>query len=109
MEIVQADLEAQDAITSTYDVVLVFNYLDRARLPQIQRAVRPGGLLICETFLTWQQGLGWGPTKDAHMLRIGEIGDLVAPMKLIFSREVLETVGDRVRAVASVVARQPEA
>lgn len=108
IDLLQTDLERDDAITATYDAVLVFNYLDRTRLPRVQRVVRPGGLLICETFLTWQQGLGWGPTDEAHMLRIGELAELVAPMQLLFSREVLETIGDRVRAVASVVARQPE-
>ena len=37
--------------SASFDVVLVFNYLDRQRMPQIRDLVAPGGLLIMETFL----------------------------------------------------------
>lgn len=36
--------------SDAYDVVLVFRYLHRPLLPRIARAVRPGGLLIYQTF-----------------------------------------------------------
>ncbi|HEU5169866.1 MAG TPA: class I SAM-dependent methyltransferase [Gemmatimonadales bacterium] len=101
------DLEAGWPAFGTFDAVLVFNYLDRARMPQIVHCVAPGGVLIMETFLDAQLQLGWGPTDPAHLLRPGELSDLARPLDVIHGREVLEPVdAERWRAVASVVARR---
>jgi 2-polyprenyl-3-methyl-5-hydroxy-6-metoxy-1,4-benzoquinol methylase len=90
-----------------FDAVLVFNYLDRARMPRILQLLAPGGILLMETFLTAQRELGWGPTADAHLLRTGELARLVTPLQVMFGREAIETVeGGRWRAVASIVARK---
>ena len=64
-----------------FDAVLVFNYLDRPRFPRALEAVRQGGLLIVESFLTTQREQGWGPTADAHLLLPGELARLVAPLR----------------------------
>ncbi|HEU4698377.1 MAG TPA: methyltransferase domain-containing protein [Gemmatimonadales bacterium] len=91
-----------------FDVVLVFNYLDRARMPMVVDCVAPGGALLMETFLERQRDYGWGPTSPAHLLRSGELAGLVRPLALQHGREVIEPVGgDRYRAVASVLARRP--
>ena len=101
------DLEGPWPAFGTYDAVLVFNYLDRARMPDIVECVAPGGVLIMETFLEAQRELGWGPTDPAHLLQSGEISKLVRPLEVLHGREVLEPVdAERWRAVASVVARR---
>jgi hypothetical protein len=83
----------------------MFNYLDRARMPEIRDLVAPGGLLMMETFLTAQRELGWGPASDDHLLRPGELASLVQPLRILHGREALEPVDpERWRAVASVVA-----
>jgi SAM-dependent methyltransferase len=88
-----------------FDIVLVFNYLDRARVPEIVDLVAPHGVLIMESFLELQRELGWGPCSPEHLLREGELARLVRPLKVLFGREVLEPVDvERWRAVASVVA-----
>lgn len=88
-----------------FDAVLVFNYLDRERMPQVLDCVAPGGMLMMETFLEAQRELGWGPESDAHLLRDGELARLVHPLAILHGREVLEAVdAERWRAVASVVA-----
>ena len=90
-----------------FDAVLVFNYLDRARMADIRGLVAPGGLLIMESFLAAQRELGWGPTSEDHLLRPGELARLVAPFRVEHGREVLEPVdAERWRAVASVLARR---
>jgi len=90
----------------TFDAVLMFNYLDRARLPQIHELVAAGGLLMIETFLAAQRELGWGPVSEDHLLQPGEIARLVKPFTILHGREVLEPVdAERWRAVASVLAR----
>jgi SAM-dependent methyltransferase len=94
----------------TFDVVLLFNYLDRARLPEVRNLVAPGGLLIMETYLEWQRSLGWGPTSDDHLLEPGELARLVAPLEPVHGREVFEPIdNNKVRAVASIVAQRTRA
>lgn len=51
----QADLDEFLPDKEAYDLVIVFRFLDRVRLPEmIERALRPGGLLIYETFTVRQ-------------------------------------------------------
>jgi tellurite methyltransferase len=101
----ELDLEGEWPNLGTFEAVLVFNYLDRASMPRILRLVAPGGLLIMETFLDAQREAGWGPTSDSHLLRPGELSRLVAPLKVIHGREVVEPVDSgRWQAVASILA-----
>jgi hypothetical protein len=59
-----------------------------------------------ETFMVTQRELGWGPTRDEHLLARGELARLIAPLEVLHGREALEPVDvERWRAVASVVAR----
>ena len=104
----EADLEEGWPDWGTFDAVLLFNYLDRPRFPRVLDAVRPGGLLIAESFLTTQREQGWGPTADAHLLLPGELARLVASFEIIHGREVAEPVDtERWRHVASICARNP--
>jgi 2-polyprenyl-3-methyl-5-hydroxy-6-metoxy-1,4-benzoquinol methylase len=106
MKWLELDLEGEWPDLGVFDAVLVFNYLDRAKMPRILQLVAPGGLLIMETFLEAQREAGWGPTSSAHLLRAGELARLVAPLKVVHGREALETLdAEHWRAVASVVAR----
>jgi SAM-dependent methyltransferase len=99
------DLEGPWPDLGDFDAVLVFNYLDRARMPAIRELVAPGGWRMMESFLARQREFGWGPTSDDHLLRPGELTRLAAPLRVLHGREVLEPVdAERWRAVASVVA-----
>jgi len=103
-----ADLTGEWPDLGQFDVVLVFNYLDRGRWHHFVDAVAPGGMMIVETFLRAQRELGWGPQSEEHLLRPGELARLVAPLEIVHGREVLEPVdSERWRAVASVVAQRP--
>jgi SAM-dependent methyltransferase len=100
-----ADLEGPWPELAGFEGVLVFNYLDRARMPELVAQLEPGGFLMMETYLTAQRELGWGPTSDDHLLRPGELAGLVAPLTIVHGREVLEAIdAERWRAVASVLA-----
>jgi SAM-dependent methyltransferase len=99
------DLEGPWPELGRFDAVLVFNYLDRARMPEIRDLVAPRGLLMMESFLTSQRELGWGPASEDHLLRPGELATLAAPLRILHGREALEPIdAERWRAVASVVA-----
>ena len=100
-----ADLEEPWPELGAFDAVLVFNYLDRAKMPRMIELLEPGGFLMMETFLITQRELGWGPTSDDHLLRPGELAPLVEPLTVMHGREVVEAVDtERWRAVASVLA-----
>ena len=104
---VRADLEAQWPDLGRFDGVLVFNYLDRKRMPSIVDAVAPGGFLLLETFLESQRAFGWGPESADHLLRSGELPRLVAPLVVVHGREVVEAADNaRWSALASVLAKR---
>lgn len=107
VEFREVDLETSWPAFGEFDVVLLFNYLDRARMPDIVACVAPDGVLMMETFLQAQRELGWGPENSEHLLEPGELARLVRPLEVLHGREVLEPVdAERWRAVASVVARR---
>ena len=107
VELRAVDLETTWPQFGEFDVVLLFNYLDRARMPDIVACLAPGGILIMETFLRAQRELGWGPESGDHLLEAGELPQLVRPLEVVHGREVLEPVdAERWRAVASIVARR---
>lgn len=101
------DLEGDWPDMGPFDAVLVFNYLDRARMAEIRELVAPGGLLFMETYLSWQRDLGWGPTGDDHLLEPGELARLTAPFESIHGREAFEPIdATKVRAVSSIIAQR---
>jgi SAM-dependent methyltransferase len=103
------DLEGPWPELGRFDAVLLFNYLDRARMPEIRDLVAPSGLLMMESFLTGQRELGWGPASEDHLLHPGELARLAAPLRILHGREALEPVdAERWRAVASLVAVRDE-
>ena len=82
------DLEA-DAVQLTppaYDLIVVVRYLHRPLVPVLIRALRPGGLLVYETFTRAQAARG-RPTNPAFLLEPGELLTLVEPLEILSSRE----------------------
>ena len=103
----EVDLTGAWPDLGTFDVVLAFNYLDRAHMADLVALVAPGGALLMETFLVGQRHLGWGPQSDDHLLKPGELLTSLAPLSVAHGREVVEPLeGDRWRAVASAFAQR---
>ncbi|HZI93298.1 MAG TPA: rhodanese-like domain-containing protein [Patescibacteria group bacterium] len=97
------DLESgtPDLGDATHDVILVFHYLHRPLFPSITRALRPGGLLLYETF-TVDQALRGHPKNPDFLLQHGELARLVEPLRVERQRD-----GEfEQRMVASVAARR---
>jgi SAM-dependent methyltransferase len=97
------DLERDDARLepAAYDVVVVVYYLHRPLFPQLREAVRPGGVLVYETFTQAQAERG-RPTNPDFLLAPGELRELVRPFDILVEREG-EFDG---RMLASVIARR---
>jgi SAM-dependent methyltransferase len=98
------DLEdaAVDLGEEEWDLVLVFNYLHRPLFPALVRALKPGGILLCETYTT-EPARCFRPTSPHHLLEPGELPRLVAPLEVLRQREG-EVDG---RSLASVAAGKP--
>ena len=100
------DLEGGDRRlpTAGADVIVVVHYLHRPLFPGLIEALRPGGVLVYETFTQAQAARG-KPTNPAFLLAPGELRTLVAPLELLVERE-----GDfEGKMLASVIARRPRA
>jgi SAM-dependent methyltransferase len=63
------DLETVELPENTYDLILDSHYLDRNLFRPLQRALRPGGLLVLRTFLQPSDG----KYNPAHALEPGEL------------------------------------
>ncbi len=98
-----SDLETAnpDLPRGAFDLIVVVHYLHRPLFPALVAALRPGGLLVYETFTRAQAARG-KPTNPAFLLEPGELVQLVAPLDVIAHREGAFDGRD----VASVVARQ---
>lgn len=98
-----ADLEAPDWTpgAAPFDVIAVFNYLHRPLLPRLVGALRPGGVLVYETF-TQAQALVGRPRNPDFLLGPGELRRLTAPLAVLDEREG-EYEG---RWIASIAARK---
>lgn len=76
----QWDLERPDAPrlpVEAFDIVLVFNYLHRPLLAQINQSIKPGGLIVYETF-TWQQASLGRPRNPDFLLIENELKSVFA-------------------------------
>ncbi len=96
-----APLNAVSLGESVYDVIVVVHYLHRPLFPALIAALRPGGVLVYETFTRAQARRG-KPTNPDFLLETGELVRLVAPLAIVAEREG-EVDG---KDLASIVARK---
>ena len=109
IEAVQADLESYRLPPEAYDVIIDFYYLQRELAPALVAALRPGGVLVFESFTTEQRRFGWGPVQEEFLLRPGELRTLFPGLEeLVYREGLVESQSGRgTKAVAGLVARKP--
>lgn len=77
INLVQVDLTRWSVPTSRYDLVVVFNYLNRELMPRLVAGLRPGGLLFQAARNT--RYLSIRPDFDpAYLLELGELARFAA-------------------------------
>lgn len=102
----EADLESYKIEHEKYDLIACFYYLQRDLIPQIKEGLKPGGMVIMETYTIDNQRLGFsGPKNPDYLLKPNELLHLFSDMKVILYREV---VVDGKKAVASIIAQRVE-
>jgi len=103
IDVVQADLESTELEVNGYFLILCVRYLQRSLFPQICRALRPGGMLLFETFTKAQLDFPSGPRDPAHLLDRGELRRAFPELETVFYRELRAEQG-----IASLAARKPQ-
>jgi tellurite methyltransferase len=106
VETIVADLEDYRLAVDTYDLVINFHYLQRSLASAIVQALRPGGVLVFESFTIDQPQYGYGPKDPAFLMRPGELREMFARLEtLLYFEGVVE--GDRgPKAVAQLIGRK---
>lgn len=105
----RADAEAACGLPlrpTSFGAVLVTRFLHRPLAPILAVLLRPGGLLVYETFTIHQRDLGHGPKNPAFLLEPGELPRLFPELEIAFSLEGLRE-GPFPEWVASLAARRP--
>lgn len=103
LKLVQADLEQYELPAGAYDVVTVFYYLQRSLFPSIGRALRPGGILVYETYTIQQLDYPHGPRSPEHLLQPGELREAFRDLEILFYAE-----SNAGKAIACLLARKPK-
>jgi len=86
----------------TYDLVICFNYLQRSLMPQMKNWVKPGGMLVYETFIVDQVRFG-KPRNPDHLLRHNELLHTFKDFRVLRYRE---GIIKGKKAIASIVAQK---
>jgi SAM-dependent methyltransferase len=103
---VVANLDRFHLKDESFDVIVNINFLDRALFPEFVRALRPGGMLIADTFLIDQAAIGH-PRDPRFLLAHGELHRLAGGLEVKEYCEGLVTYPDGDRAYrASIAARR---
>lgn len=105
----QADLEggAWPYFGRAFDGVVVTNFLFRPLMPQIISLLDQGGVLIYETFMVGNERLG-KPENPAHLLRVGELLDLVRGRLQVAAFEQGRVESPRPAVIQRLCARRGE-
>jgi tellurite methyltransferase len=98
-----ADLEKGCRIdAAAYDVIICFNYLQRSLIPAIKAGLRPGGMVVYETFTTDQLQFD-GPHNPDYLLKRNELLEM---FRDFYCRRYREGVIDGRKATAAIVAQK---
>ena len=89
-----------------FGAVLVFRYLHRPLIPELVALLRPGGLLLYETFTLRQRELGYGPRRDEFLLQEGELPGLFPSLRVLSHWEGLRE-GERPAWLSALAAVRP--
>ena len=94
------DLDTWDISPNRYDLIVNIRFLDRRLFPGIQDGLKPGGVLIFESFL---DGI-----KDAYCLKQNELLHAFQSFRVVYYEEKKMDPDEKFDQLASLVAIKPE-
>jgi rhodanese-related sulfurtransferase len=91
-----------------YDAIVVFNFLHRPLFRDIKDGLKPGGVVVYQTYLEGQQRFG-SPRNPAHLLKPGELEHVFAEFEILRVKERVDSAvpGGPPCALAGIVAKKP--
>jgi SAM-dependent methyltransferase len=103
IRLIQANLEEILLPAASFSLILCLQYLQRLLFAQMASSLRPGGILLFETFTRAQLKYAGGPRNPAHLLEPGELRTAFPELRILFYRELNAGQG-----IASLVAQKPQ-
>jgi len=102
IELFHTDIEQVTLPEQTFDLILCFQYLQRSLFAQMARSLRPGGVLLFETFTRGQLEFEGGPRSPDYLLETGELREAFPTLRALFYRDLRAGQG-----IASLLAQKP--
>jgi tellurite methyltransferase len=93
------DLRTTVLPADTYDIVACFYYLQRSLFPQIMKTLKPGGMVIYETYTAEQAQCG-RPTNPDYLLQPNELLEAFQRLRIRVYRDL---VVEGPKAVSSLI------
>ena len=98
------DLEDYHLNRERYDLIICFYYLQRSLIPQIRESLKPGGMVVYETFLI-DNHLQFGhPKHREYCFEHNELLNFFRDLRVLYYREGM--IEDRL-AAAQIIAQKP--
>ncbi len=98
------DLDTWSLPKNAFELVICFYFLDRKLFPAIRDSLKPGGLVVYETFNT--DHLKYSGLKPEWVLSHGELLNAFADYRILHYRETDDH--DDEKGTASILARKPD-
>jgi SAM-dependent methyltransferase len=106
IDLVEMDLDDPGFRPASVDNVVCVNVLDRRLFPEIERWLRPGGVLLFDTFLVDQRAVGH-PKNPDFLLGRNELLDRLRGYRILRYREGEVSDGETISFRAGAVAVRP--
>jgi tellurite methyltransferase len=101
-----ADLDQFELPRDRYDLIINLRYLNRRLFPYIQEALRPGGLLIFETFIEKSSGARHAGFRRDYLLRPNELLHGFLALHVLYYEETAVNDAQDADIKATLVARR---
>ena len=82
VRLIEADLDSYTPEKERYDLIVMTNFLDRALIERAKEALRPGGIMIVETYMEDPEN----EKRDANpdfLLRDGELKEIFSDWEIV--------------------------
>ncbi len=85
---VQADLDCWPFASDAFDLIVQYDFLDRSLFGSMRSTLRPGGLLLIDTFRQSETGADrFGPSNPQFRLRPGELEEEFGDWEIVRSAQ----------------------
>lgn len=88
----------------SYDIIICFNFLQRSLIPYIKKGLRPGGIVVYETYIVDQAQFG-RPTNPDYLLKHNELLDLFHDFRCL---RYHEGKIEKRKAAAGIIAKRKD-